>query len=158
MNKTPYQLCRGVRGGTRCSSPQIVFSVWKRSSGCQNFNVHVSTQDIETGDTVRDGLEAWCSETPTVQYIIYNTKDGSVCKLVSSSEKRPCWTCPGGSSSPPPSVHGPGTDSMDSPHPEPASDHVLAPSRTLLSNLSSHRVYTTTVTRTHQVSPERVPV
>ena len=29
-----YQLFPGVRVGTRCSSPHIVFSVWKRSSEC----------------------------------------------------------------------------------------------------------------------------
>ena len=41
------QLFRTVRGGTRCSSPSIVFTVWKRSSNCRHFNTQVSAQVIE---------------------------------------------------------------------------------------------------------------
>ena len=51
VHKTPYQLFRTVRGGTRCSSPSIVFSVWKRSSNCRHFNVYVSAQGIEARGT-----------------------------------------------------------------------------------------------------------
>ncbi len=38
MHKTPYPLLRGVRDGTRCSSPFTVFSEWKRSSSCRHLN------------------------------------------------------------------------------------------------------------------------
>ena len=61
MYKTPYQLFRGGRGGTRSSRSFILFSVCMRSC------------------------------TPTAQYIIYNIKNGSVWKHVSPMDnKRPC--------------------------------------------------------------------
>ena len=37
-----------------------------------------TSQGIETGDTVRDGLETMCSETTTDQYIVYDIKNGDV--------------------------------------------------------------------------------
>ncbi len=98
-----------VRGTTGSQSSLS----WVRGRGrrvVETWTTHMSDQGIEDRGHGSRWSDSWWSETPTDQYIIYNIKDGPVCKLVSSSEKRPCWTWPGLCSSTPPSPQGHGID------------------------------------------------
>ena len=75
--KTPYPLLRGVRGGTRYSSPFTVVDVWNRSTGCRSpKSARVFPGQSRIEDPLRDVLKTCCSETPTVQHIIYNIHTG----------------------------------------------------------------------------------
>ena len=69
-------------------SPHLVFSEWKRSSRVETSTRACLPRASRLGDTVRDGLEAWCSETPTAQYITYNIKWGCL-KTRVVQRKRP---------------------------------------------------------------------
>ena len=86
MHKTPYQLFRGTLTERSDAGLHIVFSVWKRSWGAETTTSHVSAQGIEDRRHRSRWSEAWWIETPTVQYIIYNIKNGTVWKHVSPAK------------------------------------------------------------------------
>ena len=89
VHKTPYQLFRTVRDGTRWRSPSIVFSVWKRSLSVETSTHTCLPRASRFGDTVPDGLEAWSSVTPTAQYITYNIKKWGCLTTCVVQRKRP---------------------------------------------------------------------
>jgi hypothetical protein len=75
--KKPYPLLRGVRGGTKAAAPPL-------SSECEQVDglsrpetSHASAQGVRgSRNPFRDDLKTCCSETSTVQHIIYNTQTG----------------------------------------------------------------------------------
>ena len=89
MYKTPYPLLRGVRDGTRCSSPFTVFSAWKRSSSCRHLNrAHVWPGCRGRGQFSRCS-ETWCSEKPHCS--IYSIKNMGLFKTGQTSPSPMHW-------------------------------------------------------------------
>jgi len=137
VHKTPYPLLRGVRDGTRYSSP---FTVFIRGTGRRVVESRTA-QRVCPGHR---GLghfsrcpEVCYSENPHCAIIIYNIKNPQEKKSTTYPKTSPIKT----------SHHqcaDPGIDPIDSPHPriqysgplqkdphpEPGSDRALTPSRT----------------------------
>jgi hypothetical protein len=78
VHKTSYQLFRGVHDGTKWSRSPHCLQCVKEVVSCRNFNsVRVCPGHRVPGHRSR-WSEEWNSETPTVQYIIYNIKNDQI--------------------------------------------------------------------------------
>ena len=69
MHNTPYPLLRGVSGGTRCSRPFTVFSVWKRVVELSQLEQGMLSRASRIGGRARWSF-ACLSETPTLQDLL----------------------------------------------------------------------------------------